>query len=56
MMKVRVMSSIQLRSSSEAKSSQITLTDGYGKMNRRECECEAVIRFRKYKEEAEPSN
>ena len=53
MMKVRVMSSLQLRSSSEAKSSQITLTDGYGKMNRRERE--AVIRFRKYKE-AEPSN
>ena len=39
-------------SSSEAKSSLIALTDGFGKMNR--CEREAVIRFRKYKKEAEP--
>jgi hypothetical protein len=41
-------------SSSEAKSSQITLTDGFGKMNRRKHD--AVIRFRKYNKETEPSN
>ena len=41
-------------SSSEAKSPQITLTDGFGKMNRRKRE--AVIRFRKYNKEAQPSN
>ena len=31
-----------------------TLTDGYGKMNKRRVE--AVIRFRKYNKESEPSN
>ena len=32
----------------------ITLTDGFGKMNKRRVE--AVIRFRKYNKESEPSN
>ena len=41
-------------SDSETSSSQITLTDGYGKMNKRKRE--AVIRFRRYNKDAEPSN
>ena len=38
----------------EISSSQIILTDGFGKMNR--CKREAVIRFRHYNKDAEPSN
>ena len=41
-------------SDSETTVSQITLTDGFGKMNRRKRE--AVIRFRRYNKDAEPSN
>ena len=41
-------------SDSNASLSQITLTDGFGMMNERKRE--AVIRFRKYNKEAEPSN
>ena len=41
-------------SDNETSSSQITLTDGYGKMNKRKRE--AVIRFRRYNKDAEPSN
>ena len=41
-------------SDSESTSTQITLTDGYGKMNKRKRE--AVIRFRRYNKDAEPSN
>ena len=41
-------------SDSEATSSQITLTGGFGKMNRRRRK--AVIRFRRYNKDAEPSN
>ena len=41
-------------SDNETSSSQITLTDGYGKMNKRKIE--AVIRFRRYNKDAEPSN
>lgn len=39
---------------SETTSSQITLTDRFGKMNRRKRE--AVIRFRRYSKDAEPTN
>ena len=39
---------------SETTSTQITLTDRFGKMNK--CKQEAVIRFRKYNKDAEPSN
>ena len=39
---------------SEVTSKTITLTDGFGKMNRRTRE--AVIRFHKYNKDAEPSN
>ena len=39
---------------SEIMSKIIQLTDGYGKMNW--CKKEAVIRFHKYIEDAEPSN
>ena len=39
---------------SETTSTQITLTDRFGKMNKRKQE--AVIRFRKYNKDAEPSN
>ena len=39
---------------SETMSKTITLTDGYGKMNRRKRE--AIIRFHKYNKDAEPSN
>ncbi len=39
---------------SEEKVSQITLTNGFGKMNRRKRE--AVIRFRRYNKDTEPSN
>ena len=35
-------------------STQIELTDGFGKMNK--CKREAVIRFRWYNKDAEPSN
>ena len=38
----------------EATSSQITLTEGFGKMNKRRRE--AVIQFRRYNKDAEPSN
>ena len=41
-------------SDSETTSTQIKLTDGYGKMNKRKRE--AVIRFRRYNKDAEPSN
>ena len=41
-------------SESDTTSTQITLTDGFGKMNKRRVE--AVIRFRKYNKESEPSN
>ena len=41
-------------SDSETTSSQIKLTDSYGKMNKRKRE--AVIRFRRYNKDAEPSN
>ena len=41
-------------SDNETTSSQIKLTDGYGKMNKRKRE--AVIRFRQYNKDAEPSN
>ena len=41
-------------SDSETTSTQIKLTDGYGKMNKRKQE--AVIRFRRYNKDAEPSN
>ena len=39
---------------SETTSSRITLTGGFGKMNKRKRE--AVIRFRRYNKDAEPSN
>ena len=39
---------------SDTTSTQITLTDGFGKMNKRKQE--AVIRFRKYNKETDPSN
>ena len=35
-------------------STQITLTDGFGKMNKRKQE--AVIRFRKYNKQTDPTN
>lgn len=38
---------------SETTSTQITLTDRFGKMNK--CKQEAVIRFRKYNKDAEPN-
>ena len=41
-------------SDSETMSTQIKLTDGFGKMNKRKQE--AVIRFRRYNKDAEPSN
>ena len=41
-------------SESDTTSTQITLTDGFGRMNK--CRVEAVIRFRKYNKESEPSN
>ena len=41
-------------SESDTTSTQITLTDGFGKMNKRRVE--AVIRFRKYNKETDPSN
>ena len=41
-------------SESDTTSTQITLTDSFGKMNKRRVE--AVIRFRKYNKESEPSN
>ena len=41
-------------SGSETMSTQIKLTDGFGKMNKRKRE--AVIRFRRYNKDAEPSN
>ena len=41
-------------SESDTTSTQITLTDGFGKMNKRRVE--AMIRFRKYNKESEPSN
>ena len=41
-------------SESETTSTQITLIDGFGKMNKRRVE--AVIRFRKYNKDSEPSN
>ena len=41
-------------SESDTTSTQITLTSGFGKMNKRRVE--AVIRFRKYNKESEPSN
>ena len=41
-------------SDSKTTSTQIKLTDGYGKMNKRKQE--AVIRFRRYNKDAEPSN
>ena len=41
-------------SDSESTTTQIILTDGYGKMNKRKRE--AVIRFRRYNKDAEPSN
>ena len=41
-------------SESDTTSTQITLTDGFGKMNKRRVE--AVIRFRKYNKESEPTN
>ena len=41
-------------SDSETTSTQIKLTDGFGKMNKRKRE--AVIRFRRYNKDAEPSN
>ena len=39
---------------SETTSSRITLTGGFGKMNKHKRE--AVIRFRRYNKDAEPSN
>ena len=39
---------------SETTSTQITLTDRFGKMDK--CKQEAVISFRKYNKDAEPSN
>ena len=39
---------------SETTSTQITLTVRFSKMNK--CKQEAVIRFRKYNKDAEPSN
>ena len=39
---------------SESTTTQITLTDGYGKVKK--CKREAVIRFRRYNKDAEPSN
>ena len=41
-------------SDSDTASTQIQLTDGFGKMNKRKRE--AVIRFRRYNKDAEPSN
>ena len=41
-------------SDSETSSSQITLTGGFGKMNKRKRE--AAIRFRRFNKDAEPSN
>ena len=41
-------------SESDTTSTQIELTDGFGKMNKRKQE--AVIRFRRYNKDAEPSN
>ena len=41
-------------SDSETTSTQIKLADGFGKMNKRKRE--AVIRFRRYNKDAEPSN
>ena len=41
-------------SESDTTSTQIKLTDGFGKMNKRKRE--AVIRFRRYNKDAEPSN
>ncbi len=41
-------------SSTDEKPSQITLSNGFGKMNRRKRE--AVIRFRQYNKDTEPSN
>ena len=41
-------------SESETTSTQIVLTDGFDKMNKRKQE--AVIRFYRYNKEAEPSN
>ena len=41
-------------SESDTTSTRITLTDGFGKMNKRRVE--AVIRFRKYNKESEPTN
>ena len=38
----------------ETMSTQIKLTDGFGKMNKRKRE--AMIRFRRYNKDAEPSN
>ena len=38
----------------DSTSTQITLTDGFGKMNKRKQQ--AVIRFRKYNKDADPSN
>ena len=39
---------------SDTTSTQVTLTDGFGKMNKRKQQ--AVIRFRKYNKETDPSN
>ena len=41
-------------SDSESTSTQIQLTDGFGKMNKRRRE--AIIRFRRYNKDAEPNN
>ena len=41
-------------SESDTTSTQIKLTDGFGKMNKRKQE--AIIRFRRYNKDAEPSN
>ena len=41
-------------SDSDTTSTQIQLTDGFGKMNK--CKREAIIRFRRYNKDAEPTN
>ena len=53
-MTMNVMYSPTCDSDSDTASTQIQLTDGFGKMNKRKRE--AVIRFRRYNKDAEPSN